>query len=764
MVRVYATEDDYLQDGPKAPPKPVSKRVYAGTPEADALPEVEDQPIEKSALHGLTQFGFDTSKIVGAIADWVLTPPRTSVESARMGVTGKQPDDKSPDLYDTVARAQEETNKTFQREGYYREPATTWERSISGAARGLPMLPIAANSLGAPGVISELAATLYGPFVGEYTTDALTPEGQEPSAGAQAAGTAAEIISTLPAAFVGGPTAAGTIKGMRAKTLAQSAPAEAVNLLNIINRRAKRMWDAMYSGVKDAPANPPEFNLADLYDVVSYYKGKFPTDPDGKINYHAVAADMLDDSLRESAGPGGFRPSQVLDRGGVPNTLRAHEMALARHTKSGQRWASVTAGQQDILERSVKEQFIASLRRGTPQRFVKGAQAQIQKSADKARAAWKSIPFDQMPKLRLSLVEKRAQEIISESRYQEDLVPSIITRIADGKTGEVGEYLDMGSVQNLRSRLGAIIQDGADGGEKEIAAIKARELRGHLDDLIDGTFERGKNGRNRYGQIIDPNKKKQYKQWLDARQAWKEYKDLTDIDKLDGGDMIRLLHSKNPSIKIGATAVSSLADAQRAKQLSKSDRWTRQSLERSVQEYILGKPDKSTLTGFTKSPQSIRNTLSTYREGTVEILGEQYVKDLEKFIDLIETAKPGAIGPNEFVPRDHAALANKITKATGILARLGVKDYRGALRASFGAALIDELPSDVDAQFLMQVVAPDRELLRDMLRTSSQVDPTKIVLKLQRRLRVVQNQMRGPIAIDRRHDGPDIILEEEEEE
>lgn len=761
MARIWADEiNPEVQDAPAAPPGPKTRRIWADSPEAQ--PKREDQPWYKSLLHGATQFGFDATSVLGAgldiLAGPTQLPERRRMEPGEYGAIQQEPD-KWPMLH-VSEKTRDEVNKSFGLAGFYQEPVSPNERALSGVGRSALMLPVAAVGLGPFGVAGEIAATATAPFVGEHVTDALTKPGEKPGPLAIGAGVAAETAASLPAVVAGGPrTAVRGVQKLRALHLEKTATPEIKNILSKLNSRAARMWDAMYRGTKEAGhLKPPQFTLSDLYDAAAYYKGKFPVDPDGNLDFARIAADALDNSLKKSPGPGGLRPSQALRN----EALRSHEMALAKVPGSGSKWSQVVSGQQDILERSVRQQFVDSLRKGTPQRFVQGAQKSIERQADRARTAWKALDFDAMPKVKISLIEKEAQNILANSEFQEDLVPGIITQLAEGRRGSSGTYLNMQAVQNLRSRLGAIIAEG-DAGQKGITAIKARELRDGLDEIIDGVFTRNKNGRNAYGQIIDPGKKKQFKQWVDARAEWKAYKDLTDVDRVSGGDMIRLLNSKNPSIKIGATAVASVPDAQRALRLAKSDRHTRAALDRSVQEYLLGHPDPNSTTGFTRSPQSIRNTLDQYGDGVKEILGDQYVKDLHEMLDLVESARPGVMRDTDKIKAVNAEIMNNWIKRAFIAVRIGIGDTRGAVRASVGEFLFNEIPSDAHAQFLLHTIAPDRELMRDVLRLDGKVDPTNVMLRLQRRVRLVQNQSRAPLAIRRQTDrsNTDIILNED---
>lgn len=767
MGRIYLSEEapSAIKD-PVKPPK--VKRIYMSDPEASKIPDVPVQNPLKSVAHGLTEFSMDVPALGAALWDWTKRPT-TFQESARKGVLGEEPAPRGT-ATEAVRKKREEIHDNFQWAGFYREPVYPSERALSGVGRNLPTLPAAVAGLGPAGAVAETAATVYGPFVGEYTTQALTPEGQKPSLGAELAGTGAELVSTLPAAMVGntgplreaGTSGIGTIKKMRAARLAETAPTEAVNVLNTLNRRAVRMWEAMHRGSREAVPEAPQFDLADLYDIAAFYQGKLPVDADGNLDYAAMAADALDMDLKKDPSVGGRRPTQVLDRAGVPtNALKLNERALSTLPATADKWSRVVSGQQDVLERSIKQQFVDSLRKGTPQRFVKGAEATIEKAKTRARDSWKNLDLQSLPKVRIAWIEKKTNEILKNSRFQEDLLPPLMRRIASGEERAIGgEYLDMDAIQNLRSRLGAIVEEGGDGGEKAITAVKARELREHLDTIVDGIFE-VKKGRNRYGQFINPADKKKYKEWLAARDAWRSYKELTDIDRLNGGDMMRLIQSKNPSMRVGATAVASAGDAERALQFAKSDRWTKQALERSVQDYILGQPNPNTISGFTKSPQAIRNTLSTYREGTVKILGEKYVKDLEELLDLLESAKPGAIDFNDKAASIGQSNPGSFMRMLGnVLTRAGIGDKYGATRYAVAYTLFREMPNNADAQFLMQVVAPDRELMRDLLRVDTKIDPASLMLRIERRMRLMQNQVRTPSVVA---EDADIILEDDDE-
>ena len=769
-----ASVDDWeiLDDEPQSPAVTKADTEWVEVPP-------EPMSLGGNLMHGLVEGATDNLSVLGAIADWVKGPD-WSPQAVEAGVrAGQNPGDPNAQrasdklqmpFGSRVANSMDVVKGAFESPSYveqgrdftqpapdrsadtfgsgnlplkrveptFREPATPFEKGVSGAARGAFLAPAAFAGAGPLGVAGELGLMAFGPQVSEHVIDQMTPEGEEPGIGAVMSGVGAELAMVPMAPGIAAsttrrntPRAVNALRRARAASAAKSAPPEAMKLLGTVNDRAKRMWHGMYPGMDDV-TEAPQFTLEDLYDISAYYKGKIPSDPDGNIDYAELIADLLDESLLRTPGPGGPRPSQVGERAGLlRDNFRRLEENIVRMSPTGPEWSNVIAHQDYEYIAGIRRKFSNRVRSGAGEDFVKGAQTKVKEAHRVARDAWDEIPWEGMPRIELSKLANVEREVMEGSKFQDDLVPQLIKRFT--KNNKEVEYIDMEAAQNLRARLGSIIREG-DQGEAGIRAIKAREMRDGLDSIIDSMLDVGPDGRNAYGQFASKSNPEAYEKWKAARKAWADYKDLTSLDVVDGGDMIKLLASKNGSRKVGATALSSLPDAKRAKKFADTDPEIAKALEESVMYHLLGPPRPNSVTGYSKRPQAVMETLDKSRDSAVEILGEAYVSDIEQLLEAALDSRPGRIG----------RVAFETTTATGGLTDPASRAI-SALRAGkleTGKRVLDSIlqsfTSEADKLFLQQTVIPDRELLRDVLRLASEVDVSVFAFRMEKAIKRAQ--------------------------
>lgn len=755
------------QEEPVAPSGPVSYE--------DAVQQTESQPWYKSVLHGVVQSKHDLSTVAGVVYDY-LRGPDWSPSAVRASLKDPNSEEawamQNPG-YSAASANRAAENRSLERQGLYREPVNPDERAWSGAGRALAPSAGGAMAAGPIAGTAIMAGSVAGPFAGEYTQQALTPEGEQPGIGAVLGGTGAELLATLPFAMVGSPAAFSsladnpsrvvqTIRRMRADRLAANAPPEAHELLLRLNQATKRLWGAMNRGARDVVGDAPQFDLPALFDISAYYKGRFPIDPDGNIDWATVSADLLERDL--AAHPDiPNRPTQILERAGTSqDTMRRLEEGLVRLHPQGDEWSNVVAGQALNARMAMQRKFIDQLRGGGPSDYVAGAERTTRRVKQQATEAFRDLNFEAMPKMRLKYLEDGAREVVRGSQFQEDNVPKIVKRLGQGNSRMV--HIDMEAVQNLRSKLVAIIRDGRDGGEAGLTAIKAREMLQHLDNTVEGMYTIGPDGRNAFGQFFSVNGAVEQQRLQRARRLWREYKEIEDPDKLSGGDFRRILESKNPDISVGRTAVSSAGDAELALRLAQ-DQHTRVSLERSVQQYIFGNPrstiDPRSVSGFSKSPEQILDTINQNREGIEMILGRDYTNNLESLLEAWRGSKVGRVGTIAMETSTNtsgAASFDKLRKTATIL-RHAITDPTKAAQP-LAQLIFDSMPSNADALLAMQTIQLDRRLMADVLRLPTEVDPPAYALAVERAIRMAQHQSRTPETLARTAEDLNIILNE----
>lgn len=770
-----------LEDAARAHTTPVSAPAQPGRKISLAAAEkAAPQSAGSLFTRGLVDFIHDVGALGGLLYDWTLAPANVPDPDVARAV-GADPNDpevaaRGSSAFEGVNQSRARTHTLMESADFYRgEPVGPRERAIHAIGRGGPLAAVGAAGAGPVAGAAVLAGAAGGPFVGEYTQEALTPEGEDPGLGAVLGGTGAEILATLPLAMIGNPGAmsslvdnpgrvVSTLQKMRAEKLAASAPPEARRVLDELNRGTRRLWDTMNRGSREIVGEAPTFDLVDMYDISAYYKGKFPIDPDGQIDYAAVAADLLErDLARNPEIP--LRPTQILEpEGASSDTLRRLEEGLVRLSPDGDNWSNVVAGQSRNAERAMRQQFVSQLRSGTAAGYVEGATRTVERAAASARQAWDAVDWEGMPRVRLKYLQDSANNVLRNSAYQEELVPQIVKRVAKG--GKSMDHIDMQSVQNIRSRLIAVIQEGRDGGQAAITAQKAREMLQELDGVVDGMFTVGADGRNAFGQFIAEDGRDKLVGWQRARKAWRDYKALEDPDKLTGGDFTRALQSKNPDISVGRTAVSSRADAERAIALA-TDQETRVALERSVQEFLLGKPRPVTgrsVTGFSHSPTQVMDRLNSNREGVDLILGEAYTADLERLMQAWSGSKVGRVGSVAMETTTNTsgqASMGAFRKAMSILRRPPTDPVSAT--KTMAELLFDSLPDNAAALTLMQTIQLDRGLMANMLRLPTEVDPTVFSLQMQRAMQVARHQARTPETLIRAAEDVNIILRDEQQ-
>ena len=215
-------------------------------------------------------------------------------------------------------------------------------------------------------------------------------------------------------------------------------------------------------------------------------RAMIPLDEAGGGRFHTQAADLIEDSQKGLASPLDSRTLDMVLSEDAPN----FENLAIRKAQTDPKFQARIGGRKMHVEAIQDDRIRSALGSGSMQPVSSIRSAwKAQKVAEEAKnaALWKGLDLNGEPPASDAYLRKAIDDIkIEAGSINEDALPKRQIRQIE----EMGGKVTWSELQNLRSRLGAIVDAGSSPGASDVARIRKRfavRMRQAIDETIDGS-------------------------------------------------------------------------------------------------------------------------------------------------------------------------------------------------------------------------------------------------------------------------------------